>query len=258
MTNIKDNLNRVLDGIREAEYKAGRLEMSVSLLAVSKFHGADEVLQAAAAGQRVFGENRVKEAAAKFMEINKRLKDAKAEADGKQEKTAFDSHYAADGVSLHIIGTLQSNKIGKAVAIADEIESADSIEHLQEIEKQCSKIKKVMKVLFELHTGEESKSGFPNVDEMRRALALFAEGKMPHLLPMGFMTMAPFTDDEKVQRASFSALRNAKEMLSAEFPALPLTVLSMGMTGDYKAAIAEGSTEVRIGTAIFGERNYQK
>lgn len=255
---IKDNLKRVADNIREAQIAAGRKEGEVSLLAVSKFHSAAAVLEAIAAGQRAFGENRVQEAEAKFSEVKEHLAPLPIECGHSPAvapaQPAASYPESLMPCSLHIIGTLQSNKILKAVKIADMIESVDSVEHLEQIEKQCAKIDKTMKVLFELHTGEESKSGFPSIDEMRRALASCAEGRMMHVLPCGFMTMAPLTADEKVQRASFAALRAAKETLSEEFPAFHLDVLSMGMSADYKAAIMEGSTEVRIGTAIFGQR----
>lgn len=243
--NIKDNLCRVIDSIKEAERKALRAEGSVSLLAVSKFHNSDAVLEAAAAGQTRFGENRVQEAVKKFQEVRDKC----------HALSGFDTPPAPD-IKLHIIGTLQSNKIGKAVEVADVIESVDSTEHLSVIEKQCAKANKTIKVLFELHTGEESKSGFLNIEEMRQALLFCAEGNAPHVVPCGFMTMAPLTDDERVQRESFSTLRETKERLSKEFLCFKLDTLSMGMSADFKAAIMEGSTEVRIGTAIFGSRGY--
>lgn len=247
---IKDNLERVLQSIREAEMAADRAEGSVSLLAVSKFHPASTVLQAAAAGQTSFGENRVQEAVAKFKEVREAMEAASpCRPQGLCIETA-----APSDIKLHIIGTLQSNKIGKAVLAADMIESADSMEHLKIIEKQCAKINKTIQVLFELHTGEESKSGFESEEAMEKAVAYCAEGNAPHVVPCGFMTMAPLTDDERVQRKSFARLREAKIRLQGEFPALPLKTLSMGMSADFRAAIMEGSTEVRIGTAIFGSR----
>ena len=234
MTDIADNLKIVLDSIRRAERLSGRSENSVHLLAVSKFHSVQDVLEAAGAGVLAFGENRVQEAAAKFSEVKK----------------------IYPNVKLHIIGQLQMNKVKKAVEIADCIESVDRLELIAEIEKQAAKIDKTLPVLLELHTGEDSKSGFPDTDALENALTYIASGGAPHIIPAGFMTMAPFTDDEKRIRASFSALRHAKERLAALFPHFRLETLSMGMTGDYKIAIEEGSTQVRIGTAIFGERDY--
>ncbi|MGP1459858.1 MAG: YggS family pyridoxal phosphate-dependent enzyme [Treponema sp.] len=234
MTGIADKLKIVLDGIRNAERLSGRSENSVSLLAVSKFHSSREVIEAARLGVVSFGENRVQEAAAKFSEVKK----------------------IHPNVKLHLIGQLQTNKVKKAVEIADCIESVDRLELIAEIEKQAAKIKKTMPVLLELHTGEDSKSGFPDADALEKALTHIADGNAPHVIPSGFMTMAPFTQDETLIRASFASLRQAKERLSERFPQFPLITLSMGMTGDYKIAIEEGSTQVRIGTAIFGERAY--
>ena len=157
-----------------------------------------------------------------------------------------------------MIGQLQSNKVKHAVQIASCIESVDRIDLLKEIEKQCAKIEKSIKVLFEVHTGEESKSGFPDENAVRNALELCANGDFPHVIPAGFMTMAPFTKDEKLIRKSFITLRELKEKLSKEFSQFDLNELSMGMSGDFKIAIEEGSTLVRVGTAIFGERDYSK
>lgn len=230
--NIKDNLMRVLSSIREAERLSGRKEGEVSLLAVSKFHSAEKVKEAIEAGQMYFGENRVQEAVTKFNEVRE----------------------SYPNVHLHIIGTLQSNKIKKAVLLSNRIESADSIECLKGIEKHCALEKKLIEVLLEYHTGEESKAGFLHIEDMREALELSARGEVPHISIRGFMTMAPLTNDEALQRKSFAALREAKEVLEKEFPSMDLKVLSMGMSSDYRAAIMEGSTEVRIGTAIFGSR----
>ena len=182
----------------------------------------------------MFGENRVQEAAAKFTEIHR-------------------THPEAE---LHIIGQLQSNKVKKAVQIADCIESADRIELIKEIEKQCEKINKTIKILLEVHTAEDSKSGFENFDSLLSAVQFIADGNTPHVILNGLMTMAPFTDDEALIRKSFSTVRLYAEKIRTAFPEFTLPVLSMGMSNDYKIAIEEGSTEVRVGTAIFGERNY--
>lgn len=232
MSSIQVNLETIAALIRDAEAKAGRKEGSVTLLAVSKFHPRESVLDAIAAGQMSFGENRVQEAFEKFSGM-----------------TALHPH-----VALHIIGTLQRNKAAKAVSVASCIESIDRLEILSELEKQCAKINKLMKIFFEYHTGEATKSGFKTYDELCKAVQFCADGNAPHLVPSGFMTMAPFTDDEKKVRASFIMLREAAQKLRAQFPSLPLSELSMGMSGDYRIAIEEGSTQVRIGTAIFGAR----
>lgn len=229
---IAENLNRVVESVRNAERKAGRKEGSVKLLAVSKFHPAEAVIAAIGAGQSAFGENRVQEAYEKFNKI-------------------YEDFPSAE---LHIIGTLQKNKAARAVRIASCIESVDRLGIIEELEKQCAKIDKSIDILLEYHTGEASKAGFLSYENMYEALRYCAEGNAPHIVPKGFMTMAPFTDDEIAVRKSFVSLRDASEKLQKEFPSFDLTTLSMGMSADYKIAIEEGSTEVRIGTAIFGER----
>ena len=226
------NLKRIVESVRNAERDAGRKEGSVKLLAVSKFHPAESVIAAIEAGQSAFGENRVQEACEKFNKIYERF----------------------PSVELHIIGTLQKNKAARAVRIASCIESVDRLGIIEELEKQCAKIDKSIDILLEYHTGEASKAGFFSYESMYEALRYCADGKAPHVVPKGFMTMAPFTDDEAAVRKSFVSLRSAAEKLQKEFKAFSLSELSMGMSSDYKIAIAEGSTEVRIGTAIFGER----
>ena len=233
MAQISENLKSVLENIRAVEKRAGRAENSVRLVAVSKFHPAEAVTEAVEAGQILFGENRVQEAAAKFDEIRSK------------------------GIScdLHIIGSLQRNKVKEAVRIASCIESVDRIELIEEIEKQASKINKKLEILFEIHTGEESKAGFTSEDDLNNALSRCVAGDFPHITPKGFMTMAPFTDDKNLVRASFVTLRNLRDKMQKAYPSLDLRELSMGMSGDFEIAIEEGSTIVRIGTAIFGSRN---
>ena len=233
---IKNNLEIIKNRIAAAEKKSGRPQGSVKLMAVSKFHPAEAVKEAFAAGQLLFGENRVQEAAEKFPPLI-------AEA---------------PEIEVHMIGQLQSNKVKKAVTFASCIQSVDRLELLQEIEKQCSKLNRSIKVLFEYHTGEDSKSGYTSEVELIKSLEECAEDSFPHIIPCGFMTMAPFTDDEKLIRKSFITLRELSEKLKPQFPQLPLTELSMGMSGDFEIAIEEGSSLVRVGTAIFGERDYSK
>ena len=214
---IKEQIVRIKDQIAVAEQKAGRTAGSIALLAVSKFHPTQSVLDALSCGQTLFGENRVQEAKAKFTEVREK---------------GFTP-------TLHIIGSLQRNKIKDAVKIADCIESVDRIEVLQDIEKYCVAQQKTIQVLFEFHTGEESKSGFATYEDLMAAVTLCANGALPHIVPAGFMTMAPFTQDETIVRGAFAKMRQTAEKVRNEFPQLPLTTLSMG-----------------IGTAIFGERNY--
>ena len=233
---IKDNLEIIRSRISEAEKKAGRPNGSVKLMAVSKFHPAESVVEAFNAGQLLFGENRVQEASAKFPPL-------------------IAQH---PQLEVQMIGQLQSNKVKKAVEFASCIQSVDRIDLLKEIEKQCSKINRTIRILFEVHTGEESKSGYTTEEELRQSIEACAKGEFPHIIPEGFMTMAPFTDDQALVRKSFITLRELSEKLQKDYNELSLTELSMGMSGDFEIAIEEGSTLVRVGTAIFGERDYSK
>lgn len=228
---IQENLAKIKSEIDSISKQCGR-EGKVKLVAVSKFHPASSVLEAADAGQILFGENRVQEASEKFDKVTKRFPAAQ----------------------LHIIGHLQRNKVKEAVRIASCIQSVDRAEILDEIEKRCAEMGKKIEILFEYHTGEESKSGFESEDEIRTALEKFSFGKYLHIKVCGFMTMAPFTEDENAIRASFKKLRELSISMQSEFPQFDLKELSMGMSGDFKIAIEEGSTMVRVGTAIFGER----
>ncbi|HNY15910.1 MAG TPA: YggS family pyridoxal phosphate-dependent enzyme [Treponemataceae bacterium] len=227
---IAENLARVRERIAEAERKAGRKAGSVSLMAVSKFHPAESVLEAMAAGQNLFGENRVQEATEKFAEVAARR----------------------SGAELHLIGSLQRNKVSKIITVASCIQSVDRGELLAEIEKQAAARERSIRVLFEYHTGEESKSGYPDQDTLFRSIDLLAG--MPHVQCAGLMTMAPFTADRDVVRASFTTLKSLQSECQRRYPSLDFSVLSMGMSADFELAIAEGSTLVRVGTAIFGER----
>jgi len=232
---IIENFKKIREQIAQAESNASRPSGSVSLCAVSKFHPIDAIYDAMQANQFLFGENRVQEAYLKFTEI------------------ANDKTIAAVP-QLHIIGSLQLNKVNHAVQIASCIQSIDRVELLKEIEKQCAKQNKTVSVMFEYHTGEESKSGYKTYDELCETLSLCKENAFPHIVPNGFMTMAPFTEDERILHASFAKLRTVSEAAQKQFPELSLSELSMGMSNDFKIAIEEGSTMVRIGTALFGPR----
>ena len=235
-SDIKENLEAIRNRISEAEKKAGLKQGSVKLMAVSKFHPSQAVTEAFEAGQLLFGENRVQEAAEKFPPL-------------------ISQH---PEIKVQMIGQLQSNKVKKAVEFASCIQSVDRFDLLKEIEKQCAKLNRTIDILFEIHTGEESKSGYTSEEELRKSIEACAKGEFPHIIPDGFMTMAPFTSDEILIRKSFCTLRELSEKLRRNYKELPLRELSMGMSGDFEIAIEEGSTLVRVGTAIFGERDYSK
>lgn len=235
---IKENLEIIKNRINAAAKKSGRNENDVKLMAASKFHSVNEILEATEVGQFLFGENRVQEAVKKFSDPELlRIKEK---------------------ICLHQIGRLQSNKVKSIIKIADCIESVDKIELLQEIEKQCEKINKKIQIFFEIHTAEDSKSGFYSEKSLYEAVEACANQKFPHIIPKGFMTMAPFVNDEILIRKSFIRTRQLSDKIKNDFPELDLTELSMGMSNDFEIAIEEGATIVRIGTAIFGERDYSK
>lgn len=227
---VAANVLAVREGIARACLRAGRPLEGVKLLAVSKFNPKEALAAGYAAGLRLFGENRVQEAEEKLLALG----------------AGF------PGLSVHLLGHLQSNKAKKAVQLFDCIESVDSARLVEELAKRAAAEGKVQDILFELHTGEESKSGFADETELERAMEN-ALG-LASLRPRGLMTMAPFTEDEKAIRASFRRCAHAFEALGARYKSQGWNTLSMGMTNDYRLAIEEGSTLLRIGTAIFGER----
>jgi len=230
---IAENYQQISNRIRKAEKEAGRTLNSVKLMCVSKFHTAEEIQEAIEAGASLFGENRVQEAVKKFPDLLSKYPD----------------------IELHLIGSLQRNKVKQIVPIVSCIQSVDRIELIEEIEKQCAKINKSMNIFFEYHTGEESKSGFTSIETVTKAMR-FVE-QCPHIQPAGFMTMAPLTEDKSIIENSFKKLVSISEIIKKMFPKYNLNELSMGMSNDFETAINCGSTIVRIGTAIFGERKQQ-
>lgn len=227
---IAENIARVREAIADAERSAGRAPGSVRLMAVSKFHPEAAVLEAIAAGQTLFGENRVQEAESKFSAV----------------------FAACPAAELHLIGSLQRNKVRQILPLVACIQSVDREELLVEIGKRTAATGKTVTVLFEFHTGEESKSGYADTDSLFRSIDLLQD--MPLVRSAGFMTMAPLTDDERAIRSSFRRLVSVRDECAARWPGLDFGTLSMGMSSDYRIAIEEGSTLVRIGTAIFGAR----
>jgi pyridoxal phosphate enzyme (YggS family) len=199
-------------------------------MGVSKFHSRERVEEAWNAGLVLFGENRVQEASEKFAGFAQ-------------------SH---PGVELHLIGSLQRNKAKAATSLFDCVESVDRDELVVSLGKLSAARSVPLAVLFELNSGEASKSGYPDADSLFRAAE--AALAFPSLKIRGLMTMAPLTDDRNVMRRAFRSLAKVRDRLQAEFPECDWSCLSMGMSGDYEIAIEEGSTLVRIGTAVFGER----
>ena len=225
---IRENLARVEENIRRACEKANRNREDVTLIAVSKTHPADDVNEAVRAGQRVFGENRVQE-----------LKDKAPHCD--------------PSVIWHLIGTLQSNKVKYLPHLVNGlIHSVDNVKLAQEIDKR---FETPADVLIEVNMAhEETKMGLApeNVEAVLREIA-----PLPNVRVRGLMTIAPFTDNAETNRVYFAGLRELMERLNrAEILDHEMRELSMGMSGDYPVAIEEGATLIRVGTAIFGARNY--
>jgi hypothetical protein len=226
---LKKRLQDVKRRIEKAAQTSGRPPDSIRLVAVSKTIPAKRVKEAMEAGVTLFGENYVQEAGAKFNEL-------------------YEYH-----ASWHFIGHLQSNKAKYAVRLFDLIHSVDSLKLSRELNKQAKKINKIQDVLIQVNmSGETSKSGIDPKD----AASLIKEiSSLENLTIKGLMTMPPFFNDPDTVRPYFSALRDLRDQLTKESPPnVTLAELSMGMTGDFEVAIAEGATLVRIGTAIFGKR----
>jgi pyridoxal phosphate enzyme (YggS family) len=217
----------VREQIASAEFSAGRAEGSVRLIAVTKSHPFECVEAALEAGLRDLGENRVEELEAKV------------------------EHFGADAATWHMIGHLQSRKAQRAVLVADMVHSVDSLKLARRMSSGLSEDRGVVEVLAQVNTsGEESKSGF----SVASALDEIAEmSELPGLRVKGLMTMAPFVEDEVVLTTAFASLRRLSESLISTVDGIG-PELSMGMTNDLDIAIREGSTMVRIGTALFGPR----
>jgi pyridoxal phosphate enzyme (YggS family) len=225
---LEKNIKIVWDKISNACFKCGRNVSELRLIAVSKTQPSDLILEAIKLGLNNFGENKAQELKQKAEQIN------------------FD-------VIWHFIGHLQTNKVKYIINHAEFIHSVDSIKLAEEINSKAEKINKRQKILLEVKTSEEeSKFGLQSEDDVFNLLE-FCKSKA-NIEVVGLMTMAPFTDNEKLIRKSFSSLRLLKEKINSF--GYNLTELSMGMTNDFEIAIEEGSTMLRIGTAIFGERNY--
>jgi len=227
---IADAISRVLERAAAAAVRAGRSPADVRLMAVSKFQAPEAIAEAYRAGVRLFGESRVQEAKEKFSAID----------------------YDYPGAELHLIGGLQRNKARSAVELFSCVQSVDRDELVEELARRASAAGKAVDILLELHTGEASKSGYPDADALLRAAELASAS--PGLRLRGLMTMAPFTEDPVPVRAAFRDARAAFERLRSAFPGGTVDILSMGMTGDFETAIEEGSTLIRVGTAIFGAR----
>jgi pyridoxal phosphate enzyme (YggS family) len=224
---IAENLAHLHEQIAESCRRANRLPSDVALMAVSKVHPVEMILEAYAAGQRLFGENRVQE----FQEKSPRVKDL-------------------TGAEFHLIGPLQSNKTAKAAELFDAIDAVDSLKIAQRLNSAAGALDKKLTVLIEVKLShEESKHGLAP-EELPGLLAAMDE--LESITAVGLMTVPPWSEDAEVARPYFRELRRLRDESVARFPRV--TQLSMGMSNDFTVAIEEGSTCVRVGTALFGRR----
>jgi len=227
---IEENIKQLRTRIAEKCGEIGLNSKEIKLIAVSKFFGLDAINEANRLGITDFGENKAQELRDKY-------------------------EILGDKVTWHFIGTLQRNKVKYAVKAATYIHSVDSASLADEINIQAQKLNKVQKILLEVKTSsEESKSGLTTESELLNLVRHCSS--LPNTQLLGLMTMAPFTNDTEIIRKSFIELRNLRDRINQN--GFNLKELSMGMTNDYEIAIEEGATMLRIGSAIFGQRDTTK
>ncbi len=229
---ISDNIAAIRECIAGAARRAGRSSEEIALMAVSKTQLPERIHEAYEAGLRLFGENRVQEFAAKAPAL-------------------IDLVHA----EWHLIGHLQTNKASRAAQLFGAVDSVDSVKLAEKLDAAARSLGKKLSVLIEINVGgEPAKSGVapdsPELDEL-----LLRVSQFDGLDFRGLMTIPPFTDDPERARPYFRKLRGLRDAIAARAPALGMDVLSMGMSHDFEVAIEEGSTCVRVGTAIFGERS---
>ena len=229
---ISENIAVVRERMANAAQRAGRAAEEIALMTVSKTQPPDRIREAYDAGQRVFGENRVQEFSGKAAALQN-LK----------------------GAEWHMIGHLQTNKAAKTVELFAVVDSVDSLKLAEKLEAAARSLGKQLDVLIEINVGgEAAKSGMapdsPALEEL-----LSAAPRLEALVFRGLMTVPPFTAEPEGARAHFRKLRELRDTIAArKLPAIAMDELSMGMSHDFEVAIEEGSTCVRVGTAIFGER----
>ena len=257
---IADGVHRVLDRIASAEQHAGRDAGSVRLLAATKTRAVGEIMAAIDAGVRMIGENRPQEVTAKAEGLMARCAErgfALGVADDSGIASASDDfEVACERIPFHLIGQLQSNKIGKVLPVVNAIESVDSLDLAEKISRRAVARGITVGVLLEVNeSGEASKSGCNPAYAIRVAQKI---GTLDGLELQGLMTIGAHVSDETAIRRGFEHLRRTRDHIleSGEPGTQSCRELSMGMTGDMELAIAEGSTIVRVGTAIFGERAF--
>lgn len=228
MSHIQNQLAEIKERINAAAASVGRFPDEVTLVAVSKTFPVENIMTAYQAGQRVFGENRISELIEKVPAL-------------------------PDDIQWHMIGHLQSNKAAKAVELTSCIHSVDSVKLINRLDRLAGENDVAPRILLEINiSGEASKHGAPGSGAASLAEAAAA---CDNIKTVGLMTMAPYGAPEAELRQVFGGLRELRDRLEAS-TGMTLPELSMGMSGDFEAAIKEGATLVRVGSAIFGKRNY--
>ena len=229
---LAENIAAVREQVAAAARKCGRGAKDIALMAVTKTHPPERIREAYDAGLRLFGENRVQEFVGK----------ASALAD-------------LAGAEWHMIGHLQTNKAGKAVELFGAVESVDSVKLAEKLDAAARGLGKRLSVLIEVNVGDEAAKSGVAADSRELEELLVAASRLEGLEFRGLMTVPPFTDDPEGARPYFRKLRSLREAIAARrLAGVGMDVLSMGMSHDFCVAIEEGSTCVRVGTAIFGER----
>lgn len=232
MSSIQQNIEHITSQIRYDEQKCGRTPESVQLLAVSKTKPVEAILEAYQAGQTAFGENYVQEGVSKVQH--------------------FAEHYPDNRIEWHFIGPIQSNKSRLVAEHFDWVHTIDRTKIAQRLNDQRPSELKPLQVLIQVNTsGEASKSGVTEAEVFELAELI---SRLPNLTLRGLMSIPANVSDYESQLHEFQKLATLKQTLEAQFP--EIDTLSMGMSGDMTAAIEAGSTMVRIGTAIFGSRDY--
>ncbi len=225
---LAENYLKVTRDVSEIAAKHGRDDSEIKVIAVSKTFPAEIAQQAIDSGISLLGENKIQEAAGKSQQLH--------------------GHY-----SLHMIGQVQSNKAKEAVALFDVIHSISKLKTATKLNTEAAKINKVQNILIQVNaSGESSKSGIPPIDVVPLYESI---SQLQNINVLGLMTMAPFTKDTAAIHKTFKITREALQNLNSHF-SVNLKELSMGMSNDYHIAISEGATMIRIGSAIFGQRNY--
>lgn len=229
---VQQNLSDIRDRIQAAARKSGRNADEIALMAVTKTFGPDSIREAYKAGLRLFGENRVQEFAGKVSQL----------AD-------------LSGAEWHMIGHLQSNKAGKAAELFVAVDSVDSVRLAEKLNAAAAERGQKLKVLIEVNVGGEAAKSGLDIESQELWNLLEAAPGFRQLDTQGLMTVPPFTEDPEGARVYFRKLRALRDQIAARnLPAVSMEVLSMGMSHDFEVAIQEGSTCVRLGTAVFGSR----